>query len=115
MVCTVRVMNSYATLGMIGQYKEARDKVDKAEVEDNILLALNAIKLKTIENNEKDKFMDYCNKESLQNNIVKGSINDFYWEDGIGKGIITNEEGKIYSFTINNTDTLDLTVTEYNN
>lgn len=115
MVCTVRVMNSYATLGMIGQYKEARDKVEKAEVEDNILLALNAIKLKTIENNEKDKFMDYCNKESLQNNIVKGTINDFYWEDGVGKGVITNEEGKIYSFTINNTDTLDLTVTEYNN
>lgn len=115
MVCTVRVMNSYATLGMIGQDKEARDKADKAEVEDNILLALNAIKLKTIENNEKDKFMDYCNKESLQNNIVKGTINDFYWEDGVGKGVITNEEGKIYSFTINNTDTLDLTVTEYNN
>ena len=115
MVCTVRVMNSYATLGMMGQAKEARNKAEKAEVKDNILLALNAIKSKTIENNEKDKFMDYCNKESLQNNIVKGTINDFYWEDGIGKGVITNEEGKIYSFTINNTDTLDLTVTEYNN
>lgn len=115
MVCTVRVMNSYATLGMIGQTKEARDKAEKAEVKENIVLALNAIKSKTIENNEIDKFMDYCNKESLQNNIVKGTINDFYWEDGIGKGVITNEEGKIYSFTINNTDTLDLTVTEYNN
>lgn len=115
MVCTVRVMNSYATLGMMGQAKEARNKAEKAEVKDNIFLALNAIKSKTIENNEKDKFMDYCNKESLQNNIVKGTINDFYWEDGIGKGVITNEEGKIYSFTINNTDTLDLTVTEYNN
>ena len=115
MVCTVRVMNSYATLGMMGQAKEARNEVMKLEVEDNIFLALNAIKSKTIENNEKDKFMDYCNKESLQNNIVKGTINDFYWEDGIGKGVITNEEGKIYSFTINNTDTLDLTVTEYNN
>lgn len=115
MVCTVRVMNSYATLGMMGQAKEARNKAEKAEVKDNIFLALNAIKSKTIENNEKDKFMDYCNKESLQNNIVKGTINDFYWEDGVGKGVITNEEGKIYSFTINNTDTLDLTVTEYNN
>ena len=115
MVCTVRVMNSYATLGMMGQAKEARNKAEKAEVKDNIFLALNAIKSKTIENNEKDKFMDYCNKESLQNNIVKGTINDFYWEDGVGKGVITNEEGKIYSFTINNTDTLDLTVTEYTN
>lgn len=115
MVCTVRVMNSYATLGMMGQAKEARNKAEKAVVKDNIFLALNAIKSKTIENNEKDKFMDYCNKESLQNNIVKGTINDFYWEDDVGKGVITNEEGKIYSFTINNTDTLDLTVTEYNN
>ena len=115
MVCTVRVINSYATLGMVGEVKDSSDEEDQAKVKENILIALNAIKFETLENQQQDKFMDYCNKESLQNNIVKGTINDFYWEDGIGKGIITNEEGKTYSFTINDTDSLDVTVTEYFN
>ena len=57
--------------------------------------------IQEIHNNPNIEFREYCNKEVLQNYIDKETINEFNWENDIGKGTITNEEGKTYLFTIN--------------
>ena len=100
MVSTIRVMNAYATGGMIGQAKDAKEDTDKSKIKEGLLLAVLSIR-QDIMGNPTLQFKEYCNKEVLQNYIDKETINEFNWENDIGKGTITNEEGKTYLFTIN--------------
>ena len=100
MACTIRIMNTYATGGMLEQAKDAKEGSDKAEIKERLLLAISSI-IQEIHNNPNMEFKEYCNKEVLQNYISRATINEFNWENDIGKGTITNEDGKTYNFTIN--------------
>lgn len=96
MANTIRVMNTYATGGMIGQAKDSREDVEKAEIKERIAMAINSI----LYSNNASQFKESCTKENLQENITKATINEFVWENDIGRGTITNDEGTTYSFTI---------------
>ena len=107
MVCTIRVMNSYATKGMIGQAKDSKEDVDKSEIKERLLLAISSIR-QDIMDNPTLQLKEYCNREVLQNEISRATINEFTWENDIGNGTITNEEGKTYNFTIDSNYQVDV-------
>lgn len=107
MACTIRVMNSYATMGMIGQAKDEKEEVDKSEIKEKLLLAILSIR-QDIMDNPTLQLKEYCNREVLQNEISRATINEFTWENDTGNGTITNEEGKTYNFTIDSNYQVDV-------
>lgn len=107
MVSTIRVMNAYATGGVIGQAKDAKEDTDKSKIKEGLLLAISSIR-QDIMDNPTLQLKEYCNREVLQNYIDRATINEFNWENDIGKGTITNEEGKTYNFTIDSNYQVDV-------
>lgn len=112
LVNTIRIMSSYATGGMIGQTKDAKRSTDKIEIQEKLMMAVNSI-VYAIHDNPSLIFEEYCNKENLQKEIGNATINEFNWENDMGKGTITDEEGTTYNFTIDSnykvevSDTID--------
>lgn len=112
LVNTIRIMSSYATGGMIGQAKDAKRSTDKIEIQEKLMMAVNSI-VYAIHDNPSLIFEEYCNKENLQKEIGNATINEFNWENDMGKGTITDEEGTTYNFTIDSnykvevSDTID--------